>query len=160
MLKPLLILCLGNEIISDDGFGAEVARRMMVNDDLSEDVEVVFAPVAGFKLLDLLTGRKKVLIVDTIRTGDAPPGTLNSFSAGAFTPSYHLTTSHQINLPTALELGRILGVDMPEMVDVVTVEAKDLETLSEELSPPVRQAVDGAVNLIGEWISQNTKEKL
>jgi len=160
LLKPLLILCLGNEIISDDGFGPEVARRLMVNDYFSEQVEVIFAPVAGFKLLDLLTGRKKVLIVDTIRTGDAPPGTLNNFSAGAFTPSYHLTTSHQINLPTVLELGRILGVDMPEVVDVVTVEAEDLETLSEELSPSVHQAVDGAISLIEEWISQNTVEEL
>ena len=160
MLKPLLILCLGNEIISDDGFGPEVARRLMMNDDLSEDVEVIFAPVAGFKLLDFLTGRKKVLIVDSIRTGSDSPGTLHRFSAGVFTPSYHLTTSHQINLPTALELGRILGVDMPEVVDVVTVEAEDLETLSEELSPPVRQAVDGAVTLIKEWISQNTIEGL
>ena len=132
---------------------------MLEQDDLAARVDVVFAPVAGFRLLDLLTGREKVLIVDTIQTGRAAPGTLHSFPAGAFTPTNTLTISHQISLPTALELGRRLGVDMPQVVDVVAVEAGDLETLSEELSPPVRRAIGGALSLIRKWISQNAMEE-
>ena len=156
MLKPLLILCLGNEIISDDGFGAEVAKRLNKCSEITKLADVIFASVAGFKLIDLLTGREKALIVDTIKTGNAVPGTLQCFSAGVFTPAYHLTTSHQINLPTALELGRMLKVKMPSVVDVVTVEAEDIMTLSEELSPAVKLAVDKAVILIRDWILKNT----
>lgn len=160
MLKPILILCLGNEIISDDGFGVAVAQRLMDAGNLSESVEVVIAPLAGFALLDHLAGRKSVLIVDTIRTGYVAPGTLHKFTASVFTPSKHLTTSHQISLPTALELGRQLGMDMPEDVDIIAVEAVDLETLSEQLTPAVRAAVDKAVRYVKEWISQIATEEV
>jgi hydrogenase maturation protease len=159
LLKPLLVLCLGNEIIRDDGFGPAVARELAKEIEVQQSAEVIFAPVAGFSLLDLLTNRRRVLVVDTIRTGKAAPGTLHSFPAAAFTPSHHLTTSHQISLPTALELGKRLGYTMPERIDILAVEAQDLETLSEELTPPVRAAIGNALRLVREWIAQNSEEE-
>nr|MBC8277954.1 hydrogenase maturation protease [FCB group bacterium] len=114
---------------------------------------------AGFNLLDLLAGREKALIVDTMVSGRLAPGTLSFFKAGVLTPGKNLITSHQISLPTILELGKILGVKMPQVVDVIAVEAEDVETLSEELTPTVQKAVDGALDLIYEWISQNSIEK-
>ena len=158
MLKPLLVLCLGNEIVSDDAFGPAVARTLADDPDLNRCADVLFAPVAGFHLLDLFQGREKVLIVDTIVTGQAAPGTLHSFPAGVLTPSNHLTTSHQISLPTALELGTRLGIAMPKVVDVVAVEAQDLETLSEELTEPVRAAMEQALAHIRRWVTENAAE--
>jgi hydrogenase maturation protease len=70
-----------------------------------------------------------------------------------------LTTSHQINLPTALELGNRLGYAMPERIDILAVEAQDLETLSEELTPPVRAALPEALRLVREWIARNREEE-
>ena len=43
-------------------------------------------------------------------------------------------------LDTALELGHQLGYDMPEEVIVFAIEAADVETFGEELSPPVAAA--------------------
>ena len=157
--KPVLVLCLGNEILSDDGFGPEVARRLQDEDMHDLPADVVFAPLAGFHLLDLLVGRKRVLIVDTIRTGTAEVGTLHHFPAGALTPSHSLTTSHQISLPTALELGRQLSLEMPDVVDVLAVEAQDLETLSEELTPAVRAALKQTLDFVRSWIRQNSSEE-
>jgi hydrogenase maturation protease len=159
LLKPRLILCLGNEIVSDDRFGYEIAKRLLEQGDLPDDVEVQFAAVAGFHLLQLLVDRRKVLIVDTIRTEQVAAGTLHSFPAGVFTPSKHLTTSHQISLPTALELGRQLELEMPSLVDVLAVEAADLETLSEQMTPPVQAAVGDALGFIKEWIIQDKMEE-
>jgi len=152
LLKPVLILCLGNEVLSDDGFGAEVARRLIEAGGLGEEIEALFAPLAGFNLLDLLQARRRVLIVDTICTGKAPPGTLHLFSADILVPSRNLTTSHQISLPTALELGRRMGMLMPERIDVLAVEAEDVTTLSETMTPRVSQAVSEAVDQIRIWI--------
>ena len=159
LLKPLLVLCLGNEIVSDDAFGAEVAKELTTDTETGRRADVIFAPVAGFSLLELLAGRKRVLIVDSIRTGKVDPGTLHSFPAGELTPSHHLTTSHQISLPTALELGRRLGYEMPEQIDILAVEALDLETLSEELTPPVRAAVKEALCRVWDWTEQNRMEE-
>jgi hydrogenase maturation protease len=157
--KPVLVLCLGNEILSDDGFGPEVARRLQDEDMHDLPADVVFAPLAGFHLLDLLVGRKRVLIVDTIRTGTAELGTLHHFPAGALTPSHGLIGSHQISLPTAIELGKRLSLNMPDVIDVMAVEAQDLETLSEELTLPIRSAVEKALIFIHEWIRRNSTEE-
>jgi len=153
---PTLILCLGNEIVSDDGFGAKVAERLAVDAEIKSSAEVIFAPVAGFELLDLLSGRHRVLIVDTIQTGESPVGTLQRYEANHFTPGRHLTTSHQISLPTALELGARIGLDMPKKIDIITVEAGDIETLREGLTPLVEAAVEPAVGMVKDWVSNST----
>lgn len=159
MLRSLLVLCLGNEIISDDRFGPEVAQRLEQESGEILGADVIFAPLAGFRLLDLLAGRRAVLIVDTIRTGSATPGTLHEFPAGALTPSKNLTTSHQISLPTAIELGKRLGIQLPAVIDVIAVEAQDLETLSEQMTEPVARAVDKAVALVRQWIKENSSKE-
>ena len=158
--KPLLVLCLGNEIVSDDGFGPEVAQQLSQCSDLKEHADIIFAPVAGFHLIDLLANREKVLIIDTIRTGRIAAGMLHSFPAGELTPSNNLTISHQISLPVALELGRSFGAKMPYVLDLIAVEAEDLETIREELTPSVRAAVGNAMELVKEWISRNTMEEV
>jgi hydrogenase maturation protease len=157
-LNRPLILCLGNEVLTDDGFGAVVANRLASSNRFNLKADIIFAPLAGFGLIDLLSGRERVLIIDTIQTGINPPGTLTLQSAGVFTPSNHLTASHQINLPIALKLADLLNLKMPRQIEVLTVEAEDVETLSEQLSPPVQSAVDEALILIENWILQNKME--
>ena len=132
----------------------------MFRNDIIEQADVIFAPVAGFHLIDLLADREKVLIVDTIRTGRVTPGTLHSFPAGELTPSNNLIISHQISLPVALELGRRFGAKMPHILDLIAVEAEDLETIREELTPSVHAAVDKAIELIKEWTFRNAMEEV
>ncbi|MDD5088068.1 MAG: hydrogenase maturation protease [bacterium] len=159
MLTAPLVLCLGNEIISDDRFGPVVAQRLQEEQGGRLGADVIFAPLAGFHLLDLLAGRSAVLIVDTILTGSAPPGTLHEFPAGTLTPSKNLTTSHQISLPTALELGRRLGIELPAVIDIIAVEAQDVETISENMTEPVARAVDEAISFIRKWIANQSRKE-
>jgi hydrogenase maturation protease len=155
LLKPILILCLGNEIIADDAFGPIIADHLRDDPALDENVEVIFAPVAGFHLLDLLAGRDQILIVDSIVTGTSPAGTMQTFPVGILAPSKHLTTSHQISLPTAIELGQKLGLKMPRVIDVVAVEAEDLETIGGALTPAVQNAVPSTLEYIRNWIAKH-----
>ena len=154
----MLILCLGNDILSDDAFGPKVAQRLSGDGLDRNSVEVVFASTAGFGLLDLLKGRRAALIVDTIITGKVEPGTLHFFSAGTLTPSYNLVNSHQINLPTALELGKQLGMAMPNDIQVVAVEAQDVQTLGEELTPAIEKAVEKALTAAKLWVDSKLCE--
>ena len=156
-MKPVLVLCLGNEVLSDDSFGFHVFNR--IADSYAEEgpTEVIYSSIAGFSLLELLRERKRVLVIDAITTG-AKPGTVHFFPAGLLTPSRHLINSHQINLPSAIQLGRQLGLEMPEAIDVLAVEAQDIETLSEEMTEPVEQALDPVCHRIYEWSLANTEE--
>jgi hydrogenase maturation protease len=157
-LKPLLVLCLGNDILSDDALGSVVAKRLNGN-GFDPSVEVIFAPTAGFGLLDLLKDREAVLIVDAIVTGKSEPGTVHFFPAGTLTPSYNLINSHQINLPTALELGKQLGMAMPSDIQVVAVEAQDVETIGEQMTPPVEKSVETVLAAVKNWIGTKISER-
>ncbi len=154
-MRPTLVLCLGNEILSDDAFGAVVAKRLNEKGRFDPAVEVIFASTAGFNLLEFLRGRGRVLIVDAIITGTVNPGTLHFFPSGSLTPSYNLINSHQMNLPTALELGKQLGIGMPSEIDVLAVEAQDVTTLREQLTPEIEASVDSAVERILGWIERD-----
>ena len=153
-MKRFLVLCLGNEILTDDAVGPIIARRLQEIELGSDDVEVIFAPTAGFSLLDLLEDRVEALIVDSIITGTNTPGTIRLHDLGEQVPSHSLINSHEINLPTVLSLGRVMGYQMPKNVSVLTIEAQDVTTLSERLTPPVSASVDEAIAHVLRWIQQ------
>ena len=53
-MKKSIVVGLGNPILTDDGVGNKVAE--VLRNKVGPEVEVVEASLAGFNLLDLLTG--------------------------------------------------------------------------------------------------------
>jgi hydrogenase maturation protease len=141
-----LVLGMGNPILSDDGVGLEVARRLQ-DGPLPDGVEVQQSEVAGLRLLELVKGYDKVVIVDALRSG-REPGEIVRYDASEFKGGHRYGSAHSIGLHTALELGRTLGMSMPDDVTVFAVEAEDVETFGEEFSPPVAAAADKVVDLV------------
>ena len=64
------ILCLGNELVRDDGVGIRIGRILM-SLPLPADVRVELAPQLGFDLLDAVAGAERVILVDAMSTGRA-----------------------------------------------------------------------------------------
>lgn len=156
-MKPFLVLCLGNEILTDDAFGFHVANTIVDKYGVFSDTDVEFAAVAGFNLLDLIARRKSVLIIDTIMTGNYNPGHLHVFHQGYDTPSTSLVSSHQISLPVALKFGLKLGLEMPSEIDILAVEASDIYTLNNTMTPPVVQSINQAILMIYNWIQEKQR---
>jgi len=74
-VSRILVAGVGNVFLSDDGFGVEVARRL-VGCELPDGVEVADVGIAGMHLAyRLLDGYRALVLVDTFRHGE-PPGTL------------------------------------------------------------------------------------
>jgi hydrogenase maturation protease len=156
-MKPILVLCLGNEVLSDDSFGYHVHNRLRESFQASVITDIEFSSIAGFTLIDILQERRAVLIVDAISTG-AQAGQLHFFEASLLTPSRHLVNSHQISLPSAISLGVQFGLNMPERIDVLAVEAQDVETLSESMTIPVAKALQEACDRVHKWVSDHEYE--
>lgn len=139
-----LILGMGNTIMTDDGVGVHAARRARSLLAGSGRVDVAEAEVAGFALLDLLRDRTRVVIIDALAGGGAAPGTIRVESLDAFRPSLHLCAGHEIDLPTAIEMGRQMGHRMPSEIHLVVVEVEDARTLGESCTPAVQAAIEPA----------------
>jgi hydrogenase maturation protease len=138
------ILGIGNVIMTDDAVGVHAARRARELLGPDSDVEVIEAQMAGFALLDLLADRDRVVVIDALVDPHREPGDVFCVDVARFAPTSHLAGGHQIDLPTALELGRRLGLRMPSEVTVVAVVVVDAMTLGESMTGPVRDAVDTA----------------
>jgi hydrogenase maturation protease len=65
-----------------------------------------------------------------------------------FSLTKHFSSPHQINLVTALELGKMLNLAMPEEITVFAVEAKDITSFSEECTPEVEKAIPEVVKMV------------
>jgi hydrogenase maturation protease len=91
-----------------------------------------------------LEGADHAVVVDCLEAPDALPGRIRTVTLDALAGSARLVGSHDIGLAAAVELGRLLGLSMPDRIDVVGVEANLDDEITEGLSPEVAAAVPGA----------------
>jgi hydrogenase maturation protease len=145
------IIGLGNSILKDDGVGIYAAReirRCLEKARLDADVDIVETEVGGFSLMELMAGWKRVILVDSIQFDGLEPGTVIRIQPNDLRTSLRLRSVHDIDLPTVLELGRRLGLAMPEEVSVYGIQAKDALTFGESLTDAVEHGLKEAVNLV------------
>ena len=154
MGQPVLVLCLGNDILRDDGVGWAIADALEVSlphspipTPQSHGVVVRRSALSGFYLLDELTGWDRVLVVDAVKTGQHPPGEVLSFPFEAL-GTEEGPSPHAAGLPTVIRLGRQSGVPLPSWIHIVAVEVDDMESFVEGLTPAVAAAVPRAVVVI------------
>lgn len=151
-LRSTLVLGMGNPILSDDGVGLLVAERLR-SAPLPEDVEVRLSEVAGIRLLELVRGFTRVIIIDALKSpaeAGRVPGEIVRYESKDFKGGQRWGSAHSIGIDTALELGRKLGCEMPAEVTVFAIEAVDVETFGEELSPPVAAAAERVFVMVRE----------
>jgi hydrogenase maturation protease len=142
-----LVLGLGNPILSDDGVGIKAAHEV-ANQLNNPQVTVVETSTAGLSLLDSIVGYDKVVIIDAIQTEKGEAGEIYRMGTADFSLTKHFSSPHQINLATALELGKMLSLAMPKEITVFAVEAKDITSFSEECTPEVKRAIPEVVKMV------------
>ena len=154
-----LVIGLGNPILGDDGVGWVVAEQVKkaVENPLATrgdglDAEVDFVSLGGLSLMERLTDVERVILIDSIFTGKKPIGTVSQFSLDSLPDlnAGHSASAHDTSLKNALKVGREMDIHLPEdrNVIVVAIEAKSVYDFSEELSPPVAEAVPQAVQAV------------
>jgi hydrogenase maturation protease len=139
------VVCLGNELLADDGVGPAVARRLRGR--LPPAVQVVETPESGFALLDHLLDADVVVVVDAVTTGTAPPGTIHVVEDQTVRTVYG-GSPHYVGLFEGLAIGRALGLPIPRQVTIVAVEVADSRTVGGPMHPAVAAAADRVAELI------------
>ncbi len=150
-VHPHLVIGLGNPLLGDDGFGWRVARQVeQQTQDSTCPVEVDYLAVGGLELMERLIGYEHVILIDAISTGQMPVGRIRCLTLGDLPEQAagHLGSAHDTSLPTAFNLGRALGVPLPDDVSILTVEAVVKYEFDEALTPPVAAALPLAVRLV------------
>jgi len=144
------LLGLGNGLLADDAFGLLVACE--AERILPEEIEVVCSSDAGYSLMDHLLGASSLIVVDTIVTGAARPGTVHVFDLDQLKMA-PCVAPHFLGLREVLAAGRQLHLNVPNQAVVIAVEAADCTTIGGAMHPDVRTAIAEAVGLVRSFVA-------
>jgi hydrogenase maturation protease len=75
-VRDVIVLGLGNILLSDDGVGVHVARRLAMNPGAPSGLRALDGGTLGFRLTEALARSDSVLIVDAALLGE-PPGAMH-----------------------------------------------------------------------------------
>ncbi len=161
--QRVLIACIGNIFLGDDGFGVEMAQRLMRR-SYPHYVEVIDFGIRGVELAyTLLDDYDELILVDAVPRGGSP-GTLylleidmENIPAGDATRV--TLDAHSMDPVRVLAFARLLGA-RPIHALLVGCEPAllgsvgDYEDMQMGLSEPVQAALDDAVKMIDDLIEQ------
>lgn len=153
-----LILGLGNPLLGDDGVGLQVAARLRSMISHLPHVEVGEDYWGGLRLMERMIGYDRAIIIDAICTG-TEPGTIHQLSPEDI-PTQRSSSAHDVNLPTALCLGRQAGAHLPiqDRISLIGIEAGDTSTFSETLTPAVEAALPEVVEIVLSMLNQEREK--
>jgi hydrogenase maturation protease len=139
------VLCLGNDLLGDDSLGSMVAAHL--RQFAPANVEVLSTPETGFHLLDYALNVSRLLVVDTVVTGSAPPGTIYEFRDTDL-KSPPGGSPHYVGLFEALAVARHLRLPTAEEVLILAVEATNCFTVGEDMHPAVVAAIPVLIKMV------------
>jgi hydrogenase maturation protease len=117
------VIGVGNAFRSDDGAGLAVAQR--VREKIAGGAAVIEENGDGAALLELWKGAATVILVDAVRSGEAP-GTVHRLEASTaeIPRSMFQYSTHGFGVAEAVQLARALN-QMPERLIVYGIEGKN-----------------------------------
>ncbi|MFN2292165.1 MAG: hydrogenase maturation protease [Anaerolineae bacterium] len=134
-----LVVGLGNPLRADDGVGARVAQALS-EQELPGDVEVVEGGTLGLDLVNLMEGRRRVILVDAAEMGRTP-GEFVRFGLDevSLLGEDHYVSVHAAGLRDALLLAQVLGA-LPDEIVIFGVQPASLDW-RDTLSPAVEECL-------------------
>lgn len=146
MAKRILILGIGNPLMTDEGVGVRVAEALMSGFDFPDSVEVVDAGTMGLGILNMFRGVDLVIVVDAIDRTGHPPGTVMRLAPDDLAPNQIMHSLHDIRFVDVLQAAEFTGI-RPE-AECIGIQVGSMEQWVTELTPEVEAALPLAVDAV------------
>jgi hydrogenase maturation protease len=142
----LLLLGVGNLLLSDEGLGIHALRYLAQNYILPPSVELLDGGTAGIELLSPIAKATHLIILDAVQT-KAPPGTVVQIPH-ADMPAFVRTklSSHQIGLADVLAAATLTD-SLPSYITLLGLVPASLE-LGMGLTPVVATQLSQLANRV------------
>ncbi len=149
-ISRILIIGVGNILMSDEGIGVRVIEAMQEEYDLPDNIQLLDGGTAGYTLMDYMEDFDRIIIIDAVRSG-SKPGDICHLSSGDIAGEKRLKMSgHKIELPELLALGQKLG-KLPE-TSLIGVEPEDMNW-GMELTSKLKSAIPAIIEAVFDEIS-------
>jgi len=140
----------GNLLLSDEGVGVHIARKLMEM-DFPPEVRVVEGGTDGFGLMHVLLEADRLILVDAVK-GGGPPGSIYRFEIGDCPPfpDIYKTSIHQLSILEVINLSGLIG--STPRTTIIGVEPKRLG-MGMDLSPEIEAKIPRVIQLIHEEVA-------
>ena len=155
MTPRILVAGIGNVFSGDDGFGVEVARRLLAQ-PRPENVKVADFGIRGIHLVfELLSPLDLLVVVDACPRGGTP-GTLYEIEPDVDEVGSDVQgDAHGMDLPSVFARVRAMGGGLPRVL-LVGCEPADIED-GMGLSALVEAALDPALALVQDIVKRELR---
>jgi len=147
--KDILVVGVGNILMGDEGIGIHVIKELEKL-NLPEDVEIMDIGVSSFSLISYLSDRKKVIIIDAVKSG-GKAGTIYRFSI----ENIEIETERYLSLHQ-IGIGDILSLLHHNLISgkviIIGVEPGEIRW-GMELSPCLKEKIPQILTLVLKEIS-------
>jgi hydrogenase maturation protease len=147
----ILVLGIGNLVMTDDGIGVRVVQLLGERYRFPEEVTVLDGGTLGLDLLPRIEEARRLIIVDAVETGE-PPGTLVRLSGEEIPQALETKLSpHQMGLKDLLTVASLLDY-APEETVLWGVQPESIE-MELRLSAPVEAQLEPLVGKVLEELA-------
>jgi len=147
MSNKTLILGLGNSILRDDRIGLDVAR--LVQKELKlVDCNLMESQLVGTNILDFICGYKTLIVIDSIKTENGKDGDIYQLSLDDLPKQKRMNSPHNVGLYWTIQMGRKLGMDVPDIIRIYAIEVNDPFNFGEELTDTMKKLLPKIVENI------------
>ncbi len=136
--NPILVIALGNDIMGDDAAGLEAARKLEKN--IGGGIDVFEISSAGFRLLDVMEGYEKVLLLDSVQSRSGRIGEIRELDKKELMGKYS-GSPHYTGLPEIIELASRLDISFPKELKALVIEINNESIIREGLSPVIEEKI-------------------
>jgi hydrogenase maturation protease len=152
--KKILVLGMGNDIMGDDAAGLVAARRLEEKLNTGGGVDFCFISSAGFILMDVMEGYDKVLVLDSVLSGEKSAGDIRELDKSELMGKYS-GSPHYTGLPEIIELAKRLELDFPDELRALVIGINEKGILRESLSSIIEEKIplftEKAAQIINSW---------
>ncbi len=157
----IALIGLGNPIVGDDAIGIKVVDHIRDTFSLPDHVEIVGdVSLAGIGLVEEFRGYDKIILVDSIQTGNHPKGTVVHLKQEDYATALHISDYHNMDFFTALEFCNQVYDDIPKDITIIGIEIISVTEFSDELSTELSIKFEEIVNEVYKKIILELKEEV
>lgn len=148
-MKPVLVLGLGNPLMSDDGVGVRVARMLAGDPRVTRRADVLAGGTDLLRYMDEFLGRRRVILVDAAESA-GPPGEVQVVED--LPGSGESQSAHALSAAASLRLLRRVMPDLRETAFtwvLVGIRGTDVHP---ELSPEIASTLPQVAAVVSSWV--------
>lgn len=153
-MTTTLVLGIGNTLLTDEGVGVQVVRRLRDRLDGADDITLLDGGTLSFTLTETIQRHSNLVVVDATQL-DAPPGSVCCFENQAmesFLGSCR-RSAHEVGLLDLMDIARLTD-SLPRHRALVAIQPGSLEwgtEPTEAVAAAIPEAVAQVLALLRQW---------